>query len=434
MSKTKKLHIGMSLAATWLSGDAWRRQDSNVEGIYSTDYYVDIARRSETAKLDFVFRPDSLFLNPQALDNTPGSASLDPTVLLASIARETSKIGLLSTISTTFYPPYVVARQVQSLNWISNGRAGWNIVTALDGNENFGLPIMPSSQERYDRAAEFTEVVCQLWDSFPNEALKLNRDIGTYSDPSLVQPINHNGTNFSVKGPLNIPNPGHSRIPLFQAGASSVGRNFAASIADAIFASTPDRDAAIELRQDLQKRAEEHGRKPKDIRLLPGLSLYLAESRAEARELFQETHARMDRARKLASIGEMTGLDLNDWPNGRQITERDLPEAPQQVRSRTHSELLRRLIVRDEPTLDSLLMRPEVIGSAHWQIIGTVNDAVEEISEWAAAGAIDGFVAVPGGSVGSMHLVLSEMVPELAEVGLFRKDYSTTTLLGHLSE
>ncbi|MEI2384352.1 NtaA/DmoA family FMN-dependent monooxygenase [Breoghania sp. JC706] len=434
MRNNKMLHIGMSLAPTWLSGEAWRRPDSNVEGLLTSDYYLDIARRSEAAKLDFVFRPDTLFLHPKMLESGPGFGALDPTVLLASIAHGTSRIGLLSTVSTTFYPPYVVARQIQSLNWLSNGRAGWNIVTALDGNENFGLADMPTPEERYARAAEFTEVVRRLWDSFPEAAIRHDREAGIGTDASLIRPIDHEGGCFSVKGPLNLPSFGRSPVPLIQAGASPIGRDFASSIADAIFAATPDRDAAIDLRRDLRSRAEGHGRPADAIKVLPGLSLYLGRTRQEARDLFAETHARADRGRKIATILEMTGLDLSDWPDERRVTSADLPTAPEKVRSRTHSDLLRRLILRDEPTVADLLTRPEVMGSSHWQVIGTVDDAIAEIMDWADAGAMDGFIAVPGGSVACMHRTLDEMIPRLSEAGLFRNDYSGTTFAEHLAE
>ncbi|SMH46556.1 NtaA/DmoA family FMN-dependent monooxygenase [Azospirillum agricola] len=433
-TQPRTLHIGMSLAPTWLGGDAWRRPDSGVEGLFGTDFYVDVARRSEAAKLDFVFRPDTLFLNTPALESGFGFASLDPTVLLAALARETSRIGLLSTVSTTFFPPYVLARQILSLHWITNGRAGWNIVTALEGHENFGLPAMPSPEERYERAAEFTELVRHLWESFPEEALALDREGGRYADPARIRPVDHRGRHFSVKGPLNLPSFGGAPIPLVQAGASAVGRDFAASVADAVFASTPDRDAAVDLRRDLRRLAEGHGRSADAVRLLPGLSLYLAGSRAEARELFAETHAGTQRARKLASIREMTGLDLSDWPEDRPVTAADLPPPPERPRSRTHAGLLRRLIEREGPALADLLQRPEVIGSAHWQVIGTVDDAVAAVRDWVEAGAIDGFIAVPGGSVGSMRLALEGLVPRLAEAGLFRRDYTATTFAGHLRE
>lgn len=432
--KQKKLHIGMSLAPTWLAGDAWRRADSDVEDILSAGYYVDIARRSEAAHLDFVFRPDALFLPVGMLESGPGFTSLDPTVLLAALAQETSHIGLLSTVSTTFLPPYVVARQIQSLNWLSKGRAGWNIVTALDGHENFGLDKMPSAEERYGRAAEFTEIVRRLWNSYPAGSVRADRASGIYADAAQVRPIDHAGAYFSVKGPLTLPPFGDAPIPLIQAGASPAGRNFAASIADAVFASTPDMDAAVELRRDLHERALGHGRQPQDISLLPGLSLYLGDTAAEARELFAETHARTERTRGLAMIRAMTGLDLSEWPDDRAVKLSDLPPVTEPPRSRTHAELLLRLIEREQPCVPDLLKRPEVIGSGHWQVIGTVSDAFDTIRDWHQAGAIDGFIAVPGGSVSCMHLVLEKLVPMLADASMFRSAYTSTTFSGHLRE
>lgn len=432
MGNRKQLHIGMSLAPTWLSGDAWRREDSNVEQLFTVDYYSAIARRAEEAHLDFVFCPDTLFLNIDALGQGAGFTSLDPTMLLTSIANATSHIGLLTTISTTFMPPYVVARQVQSLNWLSKGRAGWNIVTALAGQENFGLSEMPDAEERYDRAAEFVDVVRRLWASYPGEVLKMDRASGQFADASLVKPIAHEGRHLRVKGPLNVPSYGKERIPLIQAGASETGRNFAASIADAVFASTPEMPVAIDLRCDLVARAKANGRSPDAIKLLPGLSLFLAESRNEALDMFMQTHARSDEERRLATIRQITGLDLTGWPKDRRVTAADLPVLTAQPRSRTHTQLLRQLIERRSPTVVELLWRPEVIGSAHWQIIGTAEDALASIREWVEAGAIDGFIAVPGGSVSSMKLFFDRLVPMLVEAGLLRDVYSGPTFANHL--
>lgn len=430
----RKLHIGLSLAPTWLSNDGWRRDDSNIEGIFSADFAIDLARRAEAAHLDFVFRPDVSCLTTEVMETASGFASLDPTVLLAAVAQATRHIGLVSTVSTTFYPPYVVARQLQSLHWVSNGRVGWNIVTALQGHENFGLEQMPGAEERYQRAAEFTELVQALWASFPHEALKIDRAAGRYADSALIRPVNHQGEHFKVKGPLNVPAFPGARIPFIQAGASESGRDFAASVADLVFSPTPDKEAALELRRDLSRRAERHGRSPADIRLLPGLSLYLAATREEARELFLRTHARIDRRRKFASIREMTGLDLSEWPLDRPVSRDDLPPPLEKTSSRTHTSLLRRLIERESLTVDQLLLRPEVISAAHWQVIGTVDDAVEQIADWAAAGAMDGFIAAPGGSVQSVHLFLEQVMPRLVELGLFRERYTGSTFAHHLSE
>lgn len=430
MSK-KPLHIGMTLAPTWLSGEAWRRPDSAIENLLSYDYYIDIAKRAEAAKLDFVFRPDVLALNMGLLGRGTGMAGLDPTLLLSAIAHATDRIGLLTTVSTTFYPPYILARMIMSLHWISKGRAGWNIVTALDGQRNFSLEDMPTPEDRYARAAEVTDIVTQLWDSFPREAWIGDRNSGVMVDPDLVHPIDYEGKFHHVEGPLTVPNMGNYRIPLVQAGASDVGRDFAARVADATFASTPDMEVAIDLRRDLRRRAKAHGRDEDAVRVMPGLSLYLADTEAQARELYSATHAFADEARKFANILEMTGLDLRDWPKDRPIRVNDLPPPLAKVRSRTHAGLLRRAIERHEPAVAELLQMPEVMGSAHWQVIGTVAQAVDEIRRWRDADALDGFILFPGGSVDCMHLCLEALCPALSEAGLLRRDYHGTTFASH---
>lgn len=431
----KPLHIGMTLASTWLSGEGWRRPDSAVDGLLGYQYYVDIAKRAEAAKLDFVFRPDVLAVNMEHLGQGSGMAGLDPTLLLSAIAHATNKIGLLTTVSTTFYPPYILARMLMSLHWLSKGRAGWNIVTALDGHKNFSLEDMPTPADRYARAAEVTEIVMQLWESFPREAWEPDRDRGQFVHADLVHPIQYHGQFHKVEGPLSVPGfgSGLNRIPLVQAGASETGRDFASRVADATFAAAPDMDAAIELRRDLRRRAKAHGRSENAVRLMPGLSLYLADTEAEANELYRATHAQADEARKMACILEMTGLDLTEWPKDHRVCLNDLPQMPQKLRSRTHAELLRRAIERHEPTVCELLKMPEVMGSAHWQVIGTVGQAVDAIHTWREAGAMDGFILFPGGSVECMHRCLDELCPTLSAEGLLRREYSGATFASHFA-
>jgi len=434
MKLRAKLCIGMSLAPTWLSGEGWRRPDSGIEGLYSSDFALEIARRAEAAHLDFVFRPDTYHLPLEPLEQSFGFSSLDATLMMAAIARETSRIGLLTTISTTFSAPYMAARQLMSLHWLSRGRAGCNLVTALSGNENFGLPEMPSSNQRYARAAEFIQVMRALWSSFPAEALRIDRAAGQYADTTLIHPIDHKGADFAVKGPLNLPEFPGPRLPLMQAGGSVTGMDFAGSVADMVFAQTPDMAAALAMRQELSARARAHGRAPRDLRLLPGLSLYLGRTRAEARDLFLATHARVDREQRIARVKAATGLDLAGWEGDRRITAADLPDTPPAARSPTQAAALAAAIRRETPRVDDLLARPEVLASLHWQVIGTVEDATAEIARWFEAGAVDGFVAVPGGAPSSLDLTLGELIPRLAEAGLFRSTYSGTTFLEHLEQ
>lgn len=432
MTGNRQLCIGLSLNATWMKGDGWRHPDSGVEKMGSIEYYIDLAKMAENSKLDFLFRADYLYVSPQMLGDSSNFGSPDPALFFAAIARETDRIGLVTTISTTFNPPYVVARQLQSLHWLSNGRAGWNIVTSIEGADNFSESPMPSPEERYAKAKEFTDVVCKLWESFPNEAIVIDRQSGMFSDKDKVTAINHSGEFFSVKGPLTLPAHRSGTPPLFQAGASDIGRNFASSVADAIFAAMPDIESGVELRNDLRKRAAEQGRDPDAIRVLPGLYFFLADTREEALELHKTAHANLSLERRHASLKSVLGLDLTDYSIDRRVTADMLPDPNQAVRSRTHAELLRRYIIKNQPTVKEILDRPEVVGSAHWVSVGTVEDVLNDIIERFEAGAMDGFIALPGGSEQSMELFFEKLVPKLVERGLFRSEYTGCTFREHL--
>ncbi|RVV97638.1 LLM class flavin-dependent oxidoreductase [Mesobaculum littorinae] len=425
------LHIGMTLAPTWLSGDAWRRPDSQVERLSDPAFFIELAQRAEAAHLDFVFRPDSLGAPPPGMARRPGGSGSDPTLLMTLLAGHTSRIGLLTTASTTFFPPYILARMLMTLHWLSNGRAGWNIVTSLDGQRNFGLERMPGAAERYEQAAEAVQVIRALWETCPKASAEVDRSAGLYESAIIPAPIDHQGHHYSVEGPLGAM--GHpARLPLFQAGASDIGRDFAAGIADGTFAACPDKRTAIDLRADLRRRAVQQGRPADAVRVLPGLSLFLAETEAEARDLYRDTHAGTTRAQKLAKLKAMIGADFSDRQGASRITAADLPPLGPDLRSRTHAELLYRKLAQSEPTLNELLDAPEVMGSAHWQVIGTPGHAMDAIRDWADAGAMDGFILFPGGSVPCLDLALSTIPAALAEDGRFRRGYQADCFADHL--
>ncbi|MGH0597807.1 NtaA/DmoA family FMN-dependent monooxygenase [Bacillus mycoides] len=421
MSTKKQLCIGLCLIS--------RKKEQ--ESVFNSgiDEQVELARLAEKAKLDFVFKADYLVAHPDLIARNKGNVILDPTLLFTAIAYATEKIGVVTTASTSFYPPYILARQLQSLNWISNGRVGWNIVTSIDGAENFGETGMPPSEERYARAAECTELVRKLWRSHPYEVLK---EDNTDVIREMVQPIEHRGEHFEVKGPLNIPQHISGEMPLFQAGASESGRNFAASVADAIFAAMPDVESGIELRQDLRKRAEKHGRKQDDIRVLPGLYFFIGDSYEEALEMHRQAHQHLTKEKRYALLEMVLGLDVRGLPLESKVTEHMLPSRNQAVRSKTHAELLRNFIIKNEPTVEQILERPEVVGSAHWVAIGTPQDVFKQIMERFEAGALDGFIAIPGGPPKSLDLFFSEVIPLFVRAGVFREEYTGSTLREHL--
>ncbi|MGH0681777.1 NtaA/DmoA family FMN-dependent monooxygenase [Bacillus mycoides] len=421
MSTKKQLCIGLCLIS--------RKKEQESMFNSGIDEQVELALQAEKAKLDFVFKADYLVAHPDLIARNKGNVILDPTLLFTAIAYATEKIGVVTTASTSFYPPYILARQLQSLNWISNGRVGWNIVTSIDGAENFGEAGMPPSEERYAKAAECTELVRKLWRSHPYEVLKEdNADVIR----EMVQPIEHRGEHFEVKGPLNIPQHISGEMPLFQEGASESGRNFAASVADAIFAAMPDVESGIELRQDLRRRAEKHGRKQDDIRVLPGLYFFIGDSYEEALEMHRQAHQHLTKEKRYALLEMVLGLDIRGMPLESMVTEHMLPSRNQAVRSKTHAELLRNFIIKNEPTVEQILERPEVVGSAHWVAIGTPQDVCKQIMERFEAGALDGFIAIPGGPPKSLDLFFSEVIPLFVRAGVFREEYTGSTLREHL--
>ncbi|MBK5473613.1 MULTISPECIES: NtaA/DmoA family FMN-dependent monooxygenase [Bacillus] len=421
MSTKKQLCIGLCLIS--------RKKEQENEFDSGIDEQVELAKLAEKAKLDFVFKADYLVAHPDLIARNKGNVILDPTLLFTAIAYATEKIGVVTTASTSFYPPYILARQLQSLNWISNGRVGWNIVTSIDGAENFGETGMQPSEERYAKAAECTELVRKLWRSHPYEVLKEdNADVIR----EMVQPIEHRGEHFEVKGPLNIPQHISGEMPLFQAGASESGRNFAASVADAIFAAMPDVESGIELRQDLRRRAEKHGRKQEDIRVLPGLYFFIGDSYEEALEMHRQAHQHLTKEKRYALLEMVLGLDVRGMPLESKVTEHMLPSRNQAVRSKTHAQLLRNFIIKNEPTVEQILERPEVVGSAHWVAIGTPQDVCKQIMERFEAGALDGFIAIPGGPPKSLDLFFSEVIPLFVRAGVFREEYTGSTLREHL--
>ncbi|MEN8643828.1 NtaA/DmoA family FMN-dependent monooxygenase [Bacillus cereus group sp. BceL062] len=421
MSTKKKLCIGLCLIA--------RKKEQESMFNSGIDEQVELALQAEEAKLDFVFKADYLVAHPDLIARNKGNVMLDPTLLFTAIAYATEKIGVVTTASTSFYPPYILARQLQSLNWISNGRVGWNIVTSIDGAENFGETGMPPSEERYAKAAECTELVRKLWRSHPYEVLKVDN---TEVIREMVKPIEHSGEYFEVKGPLNIPQHISGEMPLFQAGASEAGRNFAASVADAIFAAMPDIESGIELRQNLRRRAEKHGRKQDDVRVLPGLYFFIGDTYEEALEMHRQAHQHLTMEKRLALLEMVLGLDARGIPLESKIKEDMLPSREQTVRSKTHAELLRNFIIKNEPTVEQILERPEVVGSAHWVAIGTPQDVFQQIMERFEAGALDGFIAIPGGPQKSLDLFFIEVIPLFVKTGVFREEYTGSTLREHL--
>ena len=306
---------------------AWRYKDSEPERVLDISFYQDLARRAEAAKFDAVFFADG----PALADNIRHASRfrLEPLTWLSAIAAVTSRIGLIGTASTTYTEPYNLARQFASLDHLSRGRAGWNIVTTSAANaaQNFGLPTHPVHADRYDRAREYLDVVTRLWDSWEDDALVIDKASGIFADTDRIHAIEHIGHHFKVAGPLNTPRTPQGRPVYVQAGASDDGRFFAARYAEAIFTAHQTLANAQAFYGDIKRQAAGFGRNPDHIKILPGISPFIGGTEAEAKRLEQDFNDLIQPEYSLGQLQRMIGLDLSrhdlDAPFPRHLVRTD---------------------------------------------------------------------------------------------------------------
>ncbi|MBG6215185.1 FMN-dependent oxidoreductase (nitrilotriacetate monooxygenase family) [Cryobacterium sp. CAN_C2] len=354
----------------------------------------------------------------------------EPLTALAAMARVTDRIGLVSTVSATFYTPFHAARMLASLDHISNGRVGWNVVTSMFDAEarNHGLEVMPSHKDRYSRAAEFIEVALRLWDSWADDALILDR-AGLFADPARVRPINHAGEHFRVDGPLTVPRSPQGRPVLFQAGASEQGRDLAARYAEGIYAVAYDVQSAQDYYADVKRRIAAAGRNPENVSIMPGLVTYVGSTEAEARTKQAKVDALLPAEQSLAQLSVFVQEDCSGW-------ELDAPVPPlaplgdfsgPQGRYAT----ILRLIEAEQPTVRQLLGRLAA-GGGHCTMLGTPEQIADQIELWFHSGAADGFNLMPPLLPESLDDFIDEVIPVLQRRGLFRTAYTAGTLRGNL--
>ncbi|SNB71069.1 FMN-dependent oxidoreductase, nitrilotriacetate monooxygenase family [Arboricoccus pini] len=408
---------------------AWRYAASDVDHLLDIDFYQKLARRAEQAKLDGIFFADG----PVLADNIRFAARfrLEPITWLAAIATATSRIGLIATASTTYGEPYNLARLFASLDHISKGRAGWNIVTTSAGlaAQNFGLSEHPSHADRYGRAQEFVDVVTKLWDSWEDDAILLDKKTGIYADDTKIHPIDHIGRHFRVKGPLNTPRTPQGRPVYVQAGASDDGRSFAARYAEAIFTAHQTLANAREFYADIKRQAKALGRHPDHIKILPGISPFIGSTEAEAQKLHDDFNELVQPEYSLHQLKRMLGIDLAghdlDAPFPSHLINFDGAQA---VASRF--KVVLDIVDREKPTLRQLLHR--LAGArGHWVTVGTPEQIADRMETWFQSGAADGFNVMPPYLPGGFDTFAEQVVPILQKRGLFRLDYEGTTLRDH---
>jgi len=428
----RQLVLNLFIHPTGHHEASWRRPGAPTHRIHTASYYQELARRAEAAKLDAVFFADVPALGPQ-VEHGP-AARLEPITTLVAIAAATERIGLIATASTTFYEPYNLARLFASLDHLSGGRAGWNVVTTASAEAagNFGHDEFPDPAQRYARAAEFVDAAVRLWDSWEDDALLDDRTAGRYADPARIHPAGVRGDHVRTAGALDVPRSPQGRPVLVQAGASNEGRGFAARIAEAVFTAHQTRGDAQAFYADVKARAAAEGRDPDHVRILPGISPFIASTQAEARALEQELNELTVPAYGLHQLSSLVGVtfreDQLDDPVPLELFA-DAGDVTDNARSRV--QVVAGIVERERPTVRGLLHR--LAGArGHRTFVGTPRDVADTIEEWFTQGAADGFNVMPPALPDGLEVFADEVVPILQRRGLFRTEYTGTTLRDHL--
>jgi len=428
---TRKLHLNALFHPSGEHLAGWRHPDAPADAATNFAYLRALVEKLEAAKFDALFIADLVGVpdsKPAVLERVAVvNDGFEPTTLLAAVSAFTTNIGLIATASSSYSEPYSLARTFASLDHLSKGRAGWNLVTSLNDSEarNYGLDDHPLHGDRYARAEEFHDVVSGLWDSFGDDAFVRDSASGRYFDPAQLRSLNHRGEHFTVAGPLNIPRSPQGRPVIAQAGASEAGRALASRIGEVIFSGARDIHSAKEYYSDLKRRAVELGRSESDLLVFPGLTPIVAPTLAEAEDQFEALES---------LLHPVVGLgDLEYWLGGVDLTQFDLdgplPELPVSNKSiSTQQGIYQRARERNLSIRDFA----REAGRGDSIIVGTASDIADHIEEWFIEGAADGFNVVFPFLPTTLHSFADLVVPELQRRGLFRTEYEGTTLRENL--
>ncbi len=423
---TRTLHLNLFILGCGHHRAAWRHANSPVERVGDIRYYEELAQIAEAGKLDAIF-----FADGNSVGNVEDGPTwfLEPLTCLAAISRATERIGLISTVSSTFYTPFHAARMMASLDHISRGRMGWNVVTSMFDAEarNHNYEAMPTHAQRYARAEEFIDVVLRLWDSWGDGALRQDRQ-GLYADSGQVCAIDHRGDHFLVAGPLTVPRPPQGHPVLFQAGASEYGRDLAARRAEAIYAVAYDLPAAQAYYRDIKRRVKAAGRQD-PVPIMPGLVTYVASTQAEAEARQQELDGLLPPEASLRQLQTYILQDCSDWELDQAVPP--LPPLEEFKGPKGRYATVLRIIETEKPTVRQLLGRLAA-GGGHCTVVGTPDRIADHIEHWFTHEAADGFNLMPPCLPEGIEDFVDHVIPILQARGLFRRDYEHTTLRGHL--
>lgn len=430
MTSSRQLHLGAFMRPVSIHTGAWRYPGAYPDANFNFQHLKHFARRLEAAKFDAFFMADHLaVLNMpvEALQRSHTVTSFEPFTLLSALAGATERIGLIATASTTFDEAYHIARRFASLDHISNGRAGWNIVTTSnpDAALNFGYESHMDHDARYVRAREFYDVVTGLWDSFADDAFIRDVEAGIYFDPARLHVLNHKGPSLSVRGPLNIARPVQGWPVIVQAGASEPGRQLAAETAEVIFGAESTLAAGKRFYADVKGRMKALGRDPAALKILPAAFVVVGDTVEEAKAQRAHLDSLVHYDSGIHSLNGMLGYDVSGFdPDG------PLPEIPETNASKSARERIIEAARAKNLTIRQLAAKAGSYSGLAF--VGTPQTIADEMEAWLFEEGSDGFNILFPWLPGGLDVFVDRVVPELQRRGLFRRDYEGTTLRDHL--
>jgi FMN-dependent oxidoreductase (nitrilotriacetate monooxygenase family) len=424
----RTLHLNAFLMTVGHHEAAWRFPETSLTGTWQLEHYVTLAKAAERGTFDSIFFGDGPALQGDLRYRPVGR--LDPTTLLPALAMVTEHIGLIATASTTYNEPYNLARRFASIDLLSKGRVGWNIVTTAgkDAAQNFGLDDVPEHHHRYERATEFVDVCLKLWDSWEDDFLIGDKAKGLFADASKVHTIDHAGKFFRVRGPLNVP-PTPQRHPLLvQAGSSEDGREFAARFAEAVFTAQQTLADGQAFYSELKQRVAAFGRNPELVKILPGIVPVIGSTEAEALRREAELAELQVPAYGLRQLSSLLGVEIDE-----SFLDKPLPDLGPVSNVQGHQS--RFLVITDLARRDKLTVRELLVrlggGRGHRTFTGTPEQIANTLEEWFNAGAADGFNVMPPLLPSGLEEFVDHVVPILRKRGLFRSEYTGKTLREH---
>lgn len=428
MTKQRTLKLGTVIHGVGGNIAGWRHADVPADASVNFDFYRQQAQLSEQAKFDFVFIADGLHINKQSIPHFLNR--FEPITILSSLAAVTSNIGLVGTLSTSYSEPFTVARQFSSLDHISGGRAGWNVVTSplkkTALNYNKTIEEHPDHAKRYRIASEYVEVAKGLWDSWEDDAFVRDKEAGIFFSPEKLHELNHKGEFFSVKGPLNIGRSSQGRPIVFQAGSSEDGKDLAAKGADAVFTNHDSLKEAQIFYQDVKNRATELGRESSDILILPGIGPIVGDTEAEAEAEYQEIVNLVTIEEALAYLGRFfEHHDFSKYPLDEPFPELgDL--GTNSFKSGTDK-------IKENARKHNLTLREVALSvtTPRTPFIGSASKIAALIEEWFVEEGADGFI-IHTHTPKQLKKFIEKVVPILQKRGIFRTEYESDTLRGNL--